>query len=151
MDDILEKKNILYVSLFFLILGSLLYLFFYPNKNIYISVGDYNLYLYKVRINNHYLMSFIYSLTSYCHIVFIVLFSLFLTKLEKSHIYFWAIFWGVTDTLFEILQLINSYDEKSYFFAYMDNYFVGGKFDINDIIFIWAGVISSIFFAKKFR
>lgn len=83
------------------------------------------------------------------------LFSILLTRASSDvAVYSWAIFWGVIDSGFELMQLKTANTEQQNFiFLWLpDNfsrYFELGKFDIYDIIFIWLGVLSVFYLWKK--
>lgn len=142
------KKSDFYISTAFLSFGVFLYLFAYPYKFQEINIlWIWTFEPYKISVKNIFLPT-IYSLTSYCHVIFIIFFSFFLTKVTYLSIYVWSGFWGFMDSIFEILQRKNQeIIEIEYgFLKYIDNYFVYGNFDILDISAIWLGVATCIFY-----
>lgn len=145
------KKQVFLLASFFLVLGVACYFFLYPNKFQVVTIGWWRIEAYKIEVSNDILLWVIYGLTSYCHIVFMTFYSLVITdNLTTKAVYQWSIFWGVVDSLFEIGQLKQASSEPSIFDTWplsnINHYLEAGRFDIGDILFIWLGVLSSIYF-----
>ena len=143
------KIKLLITASIFLLLGIMTYLFFYPNKFQILTMGSFQIEVYKVTIENPFFLAFIYAFTSYCHAVFMPLFSVLITQeyTDKS-VYFWSFTWGVIDSCFELLQLKTISNEEIsslWIFNRFNLYFETGHFDMGDIIFIWLGVFSVIY------
>jgi hypothetical protein len=142
----------------FLLLGVMTYLFLYPNKFQVITIFSLSFEPTKIEIKNELLLVFIYAFTSYCHAVFMPLYSVLLTQeYTNKALYFWAIFWGVVDSCFEFLQLktANATQQQEAIYAWFpdrfNRYFESGKFDLSDIIFIWLGVLSVFYLWGKIK
>ena len=151
------KIKLFIIASIFLLLGVITYLFLYPNKFQVVTILWYSFEPSKIEINNELLLVFIYAFTSYCHAVFMPLYSVLLTQeYTNKAIYFWAIFWGVIDSCFEFLQLktvsVTQQDAiYSWFPDRFNRYFESGKFDMSDIIFIWLGVLSVFYLWSKVK
>lgn len=148
---ICSRKKIFLVATFFLFLGIACYAFFYPNKFHSISLGDWRIEFYKLKIQSAFFLAIIYSLTSYCHIIFMTLYSVLITdNLTTKGVFRWSIFWGIVDSIFEVLQLKesaeNSVPSDYWLLNNINRYLESGHFDIWDVVVIWLGVISVIFF-----
>ena len=138
------------IASLFLAIGVVCYLFIYPNKFQAFEFYGFYFEIYKIQIGEGLILTLIYSLTSYCHAVFMTLYSISITtKLSSNIVYQWGFFWGVVDSVFEILQLINTRDSYINFNSHIMNlaeqFFIDGTFDILDLLFIWLGVISAFY------
>jgi len=145
------KKQIFFVATFFLLLGISCYAFLYPNKFHFITLGNWHIETYKFTLQSSLLLSFIYALTSYCHVVFMTFYSVLITdNLTTRAVIQWSVFWGVIDSIFEILQLKqrseNATPSNFWLLNNINQYLEKGHFDSSDIAFIWLGVISAICF-----
>ena len=127
------------------------YLFFYPNKLQYLTYGSWYFEVYKIEINNDLFLGFIYSFTTYCYGFFMPIYSiLIMQNYTTKSIYFWGIFWGVVDTVFEILQLRTTEDRQidSIYLWLPDkfnHYIESGSCDAVDIAFLWLGILSAFY------
>lgn len=141
----------------FLLLGILVYLFFYPAKFQTLTLGIFQINVYKVEVDNPLLLGFIYAFTSYSHAVFMPIYSvLIMDQCTDKSIFFWAVLWGVVDSLFEVLQLIpvsegNLIKANTWGLERINRYFETGSFDVFDIVFIWLGVLSVFYLWKKIK
>lgn len=148
------KRKLFATATIFLFLAIMTYLFLYPDKFQMITIFSWSFKPYKIEIESELLLGFTYAFTSYCHAVFMPLYSILLTQdYTNKSMYFWAIFWGVIDSCFELLQLktanVTQQDAiYSWFPDRFNHYFESGKFDISDIIFIWLGVLSVFYLWK---
>lgn len=145
------RKKVFLVATFFLVLGIACYAFLYPNKFHFITLGSWRIEAYKFNIENGILLTIVYALTSYCHIVFMTFYSILITdNLTTRAVVQWSLFWGVVDSAFEILQLKErSENSESYDFWLFNNinrYLENGHFDWGDLLFIWLGVVSVVYF-----
>ena len=150
---ICSKKNVFLVATFFLLLGVFCYAFLYPNKFHSISLGEWHLVFYKFNIQSAFLLTVIYSLTSFCHIIFMTLYSVVITdNLTFKGVLRWSIFWGVVDSIFEVMQLKekpeNAVSSGFWLIKKINYYLENGHFDIWDIAVIWLGVIFILLFWK---
>lgn len=143
------KKRVFLIASSSLLVGILFYLFLYPEKFRMVSFGYIDFEPYKLHIKNEYIKFFVYSITSYVYIIFMTFYSVLITnKITTRIIYYWAIFWGVISSIFEILQnkeISSSITSNIWLFNIVNDYLEKGSFDITDILFIWLGVISTIY------
>jgi len=127
------KQNIMISGLLVLFLGFSIYLFLYPNK--------FN-YGYKLSIKSSWLLSMIFSITSFCHVFFMTMFSIAMSRqfITVKSIISWGLFWATIDTIFELLQ---SFEKTDFYLGnnLLSRYFNNGFFDLNDIVAIWVGFI----------
>ena len=152
-----DKILFLYAS-FFLCLGFFCYLFLYPYKFQTLSIGTWAFQPHKIILPSS-LLVFIYSLTSYCHALFMTLFSVVISSNKTNKVLCqWGFFWGIVDSVFEILQLKTvshtEADPNSSPFVLLKttyHYLESGSFDGTDILFIWLGVFSAFYLCKTIR
>ena len=151
------KKQVFFIATFFLLLGISCYAFLYPNKFHFITLGNWGSWgnwqieTYKFTLQDGLFISFIYVLTSYCHIVFMTFYSILITNnLTTRAVIQWGFFWGVIDSIFEILQLKESSENTPpanfWLLNNINRYLENGHFDSGDLVFIWLGVASAIYF-----
>ena len=133
------RTQLFWVANLFLLLGILSYLFLYPDKFKVISIFDFELFtVKKIDFQNTLLLSFVYSFTSFCHVVFMTLYGALLSKKITTQIVIkWAILWGVVDSIFEYGQYSFTFKEE----GFIGSYFLSGVFDKTDLVAIWVGVI----------
>jgi len=66
----------------------------------------------------------------------------------------WSLFWGIVDSVFEVMQLKESAEStvlSSYWLVNKINHYLGsGHFDIWDMVVIWLGVLVVILFWRFF-
>jgi len=150
-----NKKSIFLVATFFLLLGIFCYAFLYPNKFHSINIGHWHIVFYKLNIQNTVFLAIIYSLTSFCHIIFMTLYSVLITNnLSFRGVVKWSLFWGIVDSVFEVMQLKESTEStvlSSYWLINKINHYLGrGHFDIWDMVVIWLAVLVIILFWRYF-
>lgn len=140
-----SQKKIFVVATCFLILGISCYAFIYPNKFHSISLGGWQIELYKLEIQSKIFLAVIYTFTSFCHVVFMTFYSLSITgNMTFRGVVQWGFFWGITDSFFEIMQLKekleNSVRSDFGLLNKVNHYLENGHFDLGDVIAIWIGV-----------
>jgi hypothetical protein len=141
------RGKVFILATVFLFLGYITYLFIYPSKFQFLTLGSWHIKVYKIEIENEFLLEFFYAFTSYCYAIFMPFYSVFITQeYTMRAVYSWALFWGVVGSSLEILQLkIDSDVMRSIHSLLPDvfyNYVEIRTFDFFDIIFIWIGVLS---------
>ncbi|QQZ28861.1 hypothetical protein HMY34_08900 [Thiothrix subterranea] len=141
------KRNLLIMATICLLLGIAVYLFLYPNKFQSITIPFIGvIFPKKIMINNQTLMVFIYSFTSFLHVIFMTLFcSVISTHITPKIMMSWGVTWGVIDSVFEFYQIDGMIETTSTVHSYIMeqaiNYLNLGVYNKLDIVSIWIGVL----------
>ncbi|MEW8342149.1 MAG: hypothetical protein AB2708_20070 [Candidatus Thiodiazotropha taylori] len=122
-----------------LLFGVLIYVFFYPTKITIIPFFGIDISEYKVSLQSPFLNSIIYSITSFIHVIVMTLFASS-ASINISHkiIVKWGLFWGIVNTIFEIMQSEYILSKSNLSLNWIAEYSSNNTYSHLDLLFIWC-------------